>query len=96
MMRACKYPKVMWRCYEPAFYGGRYAEGTQGDQLYDSTGTAEFMRAPFPGLPFRGESEADAPAVASSTAAASLRHGAPDGVPSLGGTAALRSGAVGC
>jgi len=67
MMRACKYPKVMWRCYEPTFYGGQDAEGTQGDQLYDSTGTAEFMRAPFPGLPFRGESGAAAASCAQST-----------------------------
>lgn len=53
--RACKYPKVFWRCYEPAYHGGEYPEGTQGDQLYDKDNQAEFRRAPFPGLPFRGE-----------------------------------------
>jgi hypothetical protein len=30
------------------------AEGTNGDQLYDSSGNPLFLRAPFPGLPFRG------------------------------------------
>jgi len=52
--RSCKYPKDLWRCYHPEYYGGRHAEGTQGDQELDPQGNAMFMRAPFPGLPFMG------------------------------------------
>lgn len=47
--------QIMWRCYEPAFYGSEDAEGTKGDQMYDEqSGVAIFVRAPFPGLPFIG------------------------------------------
>ena len=52
--RACGYPKVMWRCYNPEYYGGKAPEGTTGDQLFDSSGKAIFLRALLPGLPFQG------------------------------------------
>lgn len=42
----------MWRCYDPAFFGGEAAEGTTGDQLFDALGNAVFKRAPIAGLPF--------------------------------------------
>ena len=35
--RACKYPTDMYRCYNPVFYGGQYEEGTQHDQIVDSS-----------------------------------------------------------
>ena len=47
----------MWRCYEPAFFGGEAAEGTTGDQLYDTLGNAIFKRAPLAGLPFVDSAE---------------------------------------
>ena len=50
--RACSYPRAMWRCYEPANFGGEAPEGTSGDQLYDAHGGAVFKRAPIAGLPF--------------------------------------------
>lgn len=52
MMRACKYPKDMWRCYYPQYYGGEYAEGTQGDQVLNSDGEPIYYRALNPGVPF--------------------------------------------
>jgi len=51
--QACRYPKPMWRCYDPMYYGGQYPEGGNGDQVYSSTGSPVFLRALFPGLPFR-------------------------------------------
>lgn len=52
MMRSCKYPKDMWRCYEPQYYGGLFPEGSQGDQTLDSDGNPVYSRALFPGMPF--------------------------------------------
>lgn len=53
MMRACKYPKDMWRCFVPGYYGGKQPEGADGDQILDLTGNPVYKRAPFPGGPFR-------------------------------------------
>jgi hypothetical protein len=52
MMRSCGYDKDLWRCYEPQFYGGKRAEGTDGDQLLDKDGAPFYTRAVFPGSPF--------------------------------------------
>lgn len=48
--RACKYTADMERCYEPAFYGGKEAES---DALVDDNGLPIYLRAFFPGTPFR-------------------------------------------
>lgn len=50
---ACGYPKILWRCYEPMYYGAKTPEGLNNDQSFDPEGAAIFLRAPFPGLPFQ-------------------------------------------
>jgi hypothetical protein len=48
--QACNYPSVMERCYAPEYYGGEEAEA---DTLVDDQGLPIYLRAFFPGTPFR-------------------------------------------
>jgi hypothetical protein len=74
--KACRYPLDMWRCYEPRFYGGSAAEGTQNDAILDRSGNPVYTRALLPGLPFvaNGYDDAGAPLVLCTP---SLKNGAP-------------------
>ena len=47
----------MWRCYDAAYFGGVAAEGTAGDQLFDSIGGAVFKRAWIAGLPWAANAD---------------------------------------
>lgn len=51
--RSCNYPRALWRCYEPRYYGAKKAEGTDGDQEMDLDGLPVYLRALLPGLPFK-------------------------------------------
>lgn len=73
--RACRVPLDLWRCYEPRFYGGRAAEGTQDDVFLDRAGNPAYTRALLPGLPFAANEydEAGAPVTVCTP---SLKNGA--------------------
>lgn len=47
--KACNYPKAMWRCGNPAYFGG---EAPEPADVIDENGVPVYFRAPFPGLPF--------------------------------------------
>lgn len=53
LFRSCNYPRALWRCYEPRYYGAEMAEGTDGDQEMDDDGLPIYLRALLPGLPFK-------------------------------------------
>lgn len=55
--RTCRFPRDIWRCYNPEFYGGLKPEGTDGDQELNKDGNPIFLRALLPGIPFTGEGE---------------------------------------
>lgn len=85
--KACRYPLDMWRCYEPRYYGGAAAEGTQNDAILDHAGNPVYTRALLPGLPFvaNGYDDAGAPLVLCTP---SLKNGAPRAA-AVGAAAAL-------